>query len=150
MKQPIAMLLVAAALAWSTPVGLAQESEELSFVVVVNAANPLDQLDRSALGRIFLGQTRSWPGGARVRPIDQSATSVLRAAFCKFVLRQTLPANQAYWQRQILAGRANPPQVRASDADVLALVIADPDGVGYVAASTELPDTVKPLRLVDE
>jgi ABC-type phosphate transport system substrate-binding protein len=127
----------------------ADGDDGVAYIVVVNAANPLDAIDRNALHRIFLGQSRNWPGGGAAHPVDQSAASDVRESFSRGVLRQSLAAVNAYWQRQILAGRATPPQVKPSDAEVLDFVASDAQAVGYVASATALPPAVKELRLTD-
>jgi ABC-type phosphate transport system substrate-binding protein len=118
-------------------------------MVIVNSANPLESLDRDALRRLFLKQSRNWPDGEEAHPVDQSAASAVREAFSKVVLRQPMAAVNAYWQRQILAGRANPPQVKQSDTEILDFVAADAQAVGYVAPVALLPSGVKVLELTD-
>lgn len=127
----------------------AQAGAGLDFVVVVHAGNTLESIDRDALRRIFLKQSRSWPGGGEALPVDQSAASGVREAFSKGVLRQPQAAINAYWQRQILAGRANPPPVKPNDVEILAFVGSDVRAVGYVAAGTALPAGVKRLELTE-
>lgn len=131
----------------TSPPAAAQVRDAAEFVVVVNAENPLDTIDPDALRRIFLKQSQRWPEGGEALPVDQSAASAVRESFSRSVLRQPQAAINAYWQRQILAGRANPPPVKATDAEVLAFVESDARAVGYVAAASPLPSGVKRLEL---
>jgi ABC-type phosphate transport system substrate-binding protein len=117
------------------------------FQVVVNAAVPVTELERAELARFFLRQSGKWNDGMPVLPIDQSARSQVRVAFSQGVLRQPLPAVENYWRLQISGGRAVPPPVKTSDAEVLAFVAANPGAVGYVSGAFSLTPGVKALRV---
>lgn len=145
----VAGCIVAAATLCLTAATTAQAQDDAGFIVIVNSANPLDSLERDALRRLFLKQSRTWPDGEEAHPVDQSAASGVREAFSRAVLRQPMAAVNAYWQRQILAGRASPPQVKQSDAEILDFVAADAQAVGYVVPMALLPSSVKVLELTD-
>jgi ABC-type phosphate transport system substrate-binding protein len=117
------------------------------FQVIVNAASPVAELDRDEVARFFLRQSLKWGDGQAVLPIDQSVRSAVRDAFSRGVLRQPLPAVETYWQRQIASGRAVPPPVKTTDAEILAFVAGNPGAVGYVSGGLNLTPGVKPLRL---
>jgi ABC-type phosphate transport system substrate-binding protein len=147
--------LAAFALLWS---GLAaaraapQPAAELAtegFRVVVNAASPVGSVDRATLERIFLKQSTRWPNGTAAQPVDQSATSAVRARFSQAVLERELAAVQAYWQQEIFAGRNSPPRVKGSDAAVIEWLLSEPEGVGYVTAAAELPEGVRQISILD-
>jgi protein TonB len=53
----------------------------------------------------------------------------------------------AYWRQQAFAGRAVPPVVRQTAAEVTAFVAANPLAIGYVPAGAALPASVKALPL---
>jgi ABC-type phosphate transport system substrate-binding protein len=115
--------------------------------VIVNASNPGVAILRQDLAALFLRKATRWGFGTPAEPVDQSFASPIRAVFCRDVLKEALPAVQKYWQQQIFSGRSTPPRVKASDAEVIAFVVATEGGVGYVSASTPLPDGVKVLRV---
>jgi ABC-type phosphate transport system substrate-binding protein len=115
--------------------------------VIVNAANPGGAILRKDLADLFLKKATRWGFGIPAEPVDQSFASPVRAAFCRQVLKEALPAVQKYWQQQIFSGRTTPPRVKASDEEVIAFVAAKEGAVGYVSASTPLPDGVKVLRV---
>ena len=117
------------------------------FQVIVNAASSSAEMERAEVARFFLRQSLKWSDGQTVLPIDQSSRSAVREAFSKGVLKQPLPAVDTYWQRQIASGRALPPPVKTSDAEVLAYVASTPGAIGYVVGGMNLTPGVKLLRL---
>jgi ABC-type phosphate transport system substrate-binding protein len=141
-KRLLPLFLVALGTASAAPV-------EDGYQVIVHAATTVTELDRAGVARFFLRQSTKWADGHSAMPVDQSARSPVREAFSRGVLRQTLPAVEAYWQRQIGSGRATPPPVKSTDAEVLAYVAATPGAVGYVTGGLNLTPGVKQLRLRD-
>ena len=117
------------------------------FQVIVNASSAVAEVERAEVARFFLRQSLKWSDGQVVLPVDQSSRSPVRDAFSRAVLKQPLPAVDTYWQRQIASGRAIPPPVKTSDAEILAYVAATPGAIGYVAGSLNLTPGVKLLRL---
>lgn len=117
------------------------------FQVIVHASSGVAEVERAEVARFFLRQSLKWTDGQAVLPVDQSSRSSVREAFSKAVLKQPLPAVDAYWQRQIASGRAIPPPVKTSDAEVLAFVASTPGAIGYVAGTLNLTPGVKLLRL---
>lgn len=135
----VAPLLAAAA--WRPPASAAP------YVVIVNASNKVESTNKNDLARIFFKKTRAWPGGVAADPVDLKDGSAARTAFLSAVMQKDAGAMHAYWQSQVFVGRTTPPPVKASDAEVVAYVAGSPGGVGYVAAGTTLPETVKVLKV---
>jgi ABC-type phosphate transport system substrate-binding protein len=125
----------------------AQETSRIR--VIVRADNPVEQLPRSEVVRIFLGQVPTWKDGTKVRPVDQSLTSPVRKEFASGVMRQSLLLIENYWRQQIYAGRAVPPPVRDTNAAVAEFVSASPGAIGYVAVSYSLPTGVRAIAMSD-
>lgn len=117
------------------------------FTLIVNAANGASSVSRDEAAMIFLKQKLTWSNGQRVLPIDLAKASAARAAFSKQVLGRSVSGVTSYWQGQIFAGGAQPPAEKASDAEIVAFVRANPNAVGYVSAGTALPEGVKSLAL---
>jgi hypothetical protein len=121
------------------------ETEPAQFVVIVNAANPVDTIGRDELAKLFLKRSVTWPGGKHVEPLDLPIDDPIRALFSKRVLHKTLVAVRAFWEQQIFSGRDVPPYERPSDAEVIATVSSAPGAVGYVTATIPLPAGVKSI-----
>ena len=135
-------LLAVLVLTSTTPAHAADD-----FQVIVNVASVATEVERAEVARFFLRQSVKWSDGQAVLPVDQSSRSAVRDAFSRIVLKQPLPAVDTYWQRQIASGRALPPPVKTSDAEVLAYVAATPGAIGYVVGGLNLTPGVKLLRL---
>ena len=138
-------LLLAAALAFAG----AASGQESSYKVIVNAANPIGSVSRALLTRIFLKQTQQWPSGQTAVAVDQTEGTSFREDFSTAVLGRSVPAVKSYWQRQIFSGAAVPPVEKQSDGEVISFVRVNIGGVGYVSASTQLPATIKVLRVTE-
>jgi ABC-type phosphate transport system substrate-binding protein len=116
----------------------APEAGPPEYKVVVASANPLAEIGRGELAKIFLKSVTRWKDGREIAPVDQSGRSAVRTEFTRDVLDSAgmsrISAVESYWQQQIYSGRGVPPPVKASDAEVVAFVAANPGGIGYVSA----------------
>ncbi len=129
--------------------GLAAAAQEAEYVVIVNAQNPVAQMKREQASALFMTRGAKWAHGPAGAAVDQSMTSKVRQAFSREVLGQPAEGVQNYWRKRMLETREFPPPVKASDAEVVAAVAKDAGGIGYVAAATELPATVKLVKIAD-
>jgi hypothetical protein len=117
-----------------------------SFVVVINAANPVPALPAAEVSKLFLHRTLQWPNGTRVAAVDLAEDAPARDAFSQAVHGKSTAAVKAYWQKMIFSGRDIPPPEKTA-AEALAFVRAEAGAVGYVAAGTPLGEGVKALRV---
>lgn len=142
---PIALALVLALAAGASRAA----AQSVSYRVIVNASNPIAQISREELSRIFLRKVLSWKGGGAAEPVDQSPDSPVRASFSKAVLHKDVEQVKGYWQQILFTGQGAPPIEKASDDDVVALVGKLPGAVGYVSATATLGSSVKVIKVVD-
>lgn len=119
------------------------------FKVVVNSANTTASISKNQLSRCFMKQTNTWINGQAVMPVDLSAASPVRAAFSKAIHDRDVNAIKSFWQRQIFSGRGVPPPEKATDAEVLAFVGANPGAIGYVSADAQVGANHKVLQVTD-
>ena len=128
------------------------QSSPPSFQVVVSNSNPASSIKRQDLAQLFLKKKSRWTDGKEVLPVDQTARSAVRGAFTKAVLKAEgmghLSDVESFWLQQVYSGRGNPPPIKASDADVLAFVQANPGAIGYVSTAT-LPGSLKVLAVTE-
>lgn len=118
------------------------------FRVIVHHEVKGGKISRAALSSIFLKQAPKWGDGSVIAPVDQSVRSEVRRTFSGDVLLQGIAEVQIYWQRRMSSG-VTPPPVKITDDDVVAFVGSTPGAIGYVSATTALPDTVKTIELAD-
>lgn len=127
----------------------AAAAEAPSYQVVVNAQNPVSELPRAEVSKMFLKQLTKWPDGRIVVPVDQSASSDVRAVFCTGVHQRSPQAIQSYWQKEIFSRRGAPPFVKVGDGEVIAFVASNAAAIGYVGGDAKIPSGLKVLRLKD-
>ena len=109
-------------------------------VIVVNNSVAVSSITVDVAANIFLGKVDELPGGIRMVPIGQKA----RTEFYSKVVKKDAAQLNAYWSRLIFTGKGEPPKKVADNTDVLALVAANPNIIGYVDASA-VNSTVKVL-----
>jgi ABC-type phosphate transport system substrate-binding protein len=119
----------------------APEAAAPGYKVVVASTNPVTAIDRGELAKVFLRNVTRWKDGREMAPVDQSGRSEVRTEFTRDVLEKAgmsrISAVESYWQQQIYSGRGVPPPVKASDAEVVAFVVANPGAIGYVSAAAD-------------
>jgi hypothetical protein len=133
--------LVLASVLALVALGVRADTPPAGFKVIANPRVPGTRIPRDTLARVFLGQVSRWGDGSPIEVIDLSSTSTVRQAFSTAVLGMPVEAVRNHWLRLVLSGR-HPPLTRASDAEVIAFVAANPGAVGYVSEKAEIPRTV--------
>jgi ABC-type phosphate transport system substrate-binding protein len=111
----------------------AKAGEPPAIAVVVASHSSHEVLDKNALKRIFLGETRAWSNQESIRPVNLAASHPLRRAFSMRVLGLEPEELDEYWNNQYFNG-IFPPYAAASEEAVLRFVAESPDAVGYVSA----------------
>ena len=118
-----------------------------AYRVVVNAANPVTRLSRDEVSRLFLKKVTSWQNGRAVQIVDQQEESEVRKQFTREIHGRQVTSVKSYWQQMIFSGRDVPPPEKASDAEVLAFVAANPNAIGYVSAAAPSAPSVKAIEV---
>lgn len=104
------------------------------FVVIVNQANPVKAMPIAELRRLFLKQTRMWPNGEPVVPVDWDATSPTREVFSRLVLARSVREMGDYWVQQGVTQGLVPPSTQRSARAVLRFVASVPGAIAYLPA----------------
>ncbi|MCV2351275.1 phosphate ABC transporter substrate-binding protein [Paucibacter sp. Y2R2-4] len=112
-------------------------------VVIVHPSNAVS-MDDEQVSKIFLGQTKTFPGGAEATPVDNKE-GPLREDFGNKVLKKSPAQLKALWARQIFTGGAKPPRELASEDEVLKFVASTPGAIGYIDSS-KANSSVKVLK----
>jgi ABC-type phosphate transport system substrate-binding protein len=137
--------IAVAALSLSTPAS----AQAVQFVVVVNEANPITELAREDLARIFLKRELRWSHGTPITAMDQPERADVRKAFSEAVHDRSATAIRAFWQQQIFSGRDIPPVEKPGDAEVMRAVADNAGAIGYVLAGTRLTPGVRAITVID-
>lgn len=109
------------------------------IAVIVHPSNG-SALGQAEISRIFLGKMKSFPGGGQAIPINQSEGSGPRGNFEKAMLKKSASQIKAYWSKLVFTGKGTPPKEVSSDAEVIDLIKANPNLIGYIDESAVTPD----------
>ena len=99
--------------------------------VIVHPSNGAS-LDKSSISRIFLGKAKSFPGGGQAVPINLEDGSGGSNDFNDKVLNKSASQLKAYWSKLVFTGKGTPPKAVANDAEMIALISANPNMIGFV------------------
>lgn len=113
-------------------------AENAGMRVIVNNANPLQSMLRDEVAKLFTGKNNKWPDGSSVLPVDLAGKTPTRRLFSTEILKRELEAVESLWQQLIFSGKAVPPQVKATEAEVVAFVKENPGAIGYISYATDL------------
>lgn len=116
------------------------------FVVVVHKENPVGSLPVTELQRVFRKQTRMWPHGEAVVPVDWDATSGVRQEFSRRVFDRSVREMAEFWVQQNITQGLTPPSTLKSTRAILRFVVSVPGAIAYVPAGEE-DETVKKIDI---
>ena len=102
------------------------------IAVVVHPSNPINDISKSDLSRIYLAKSKAFSHGPEIQAFDLEKGQDLRDEFYKIVSKKTPYQMEAYWTKLIFTGKAAPPIVLTNSAEVVLAVSEDTDSIGYV------------------
>jgi len=138
-SKTLCCLLVAALLGPFVAVMAAED-----FVIIVNKDNA-NPIDRELVTKIYRGETKSWPGGGSVVAYALPEDNSVRTAFDKALLNKSPAQSKALWAQLTFTGKALPPKVADSDAEVVKAIAENKNAIGYVAPQAA-SDKVKAIK----
>ena len=114
----------------------------LSFagVVIVHPSNGAN-LDTSTIKKIYLGKSKSFPGGSQAIPLDLESGDV-REQFINTVIGKSESQLKAYWSKLIFTGKGQAPKTVETEAEAVKLVSQNPNLIAYVSDGA-VNDSVK-------
>ena len=78
------------------------------LVVIVNPQNGVEQLSKTQITNIFLGNHREFPDGMPAKPVDLPVAAPEKALFYRALVNKDLDQMAAYWSRLVFAGNTSP------------------------------------------
>lgn len=112
--------------------------DETGFQVIVHPENPTRSMDYLEVSEMFLTKTKRWDDRMVVSPVDLKAGSPVRDSFSREIHQKSVTSVESFLHQQIFSGRAKPPLVVGSDAEVVDFVSKNPGAIGYVSSNFEL------------
>lgn len=121
-----ALLLAASPPAWAGE----------AIVVIVNSANPTDNLSLAELKKLFLSERSRWDTGKAVAPVMLGPGAAERVAFLKQICGMSDADFSKYFVQAAFTGKdAAAPKEVSSARDVKSVVAGSPGAIGFVKAS---------------
>lgn len=122
-------------------------AEDAALAIIVNKANPIENLTSSDLRSLLLAEQRTWFNGRRVTIVMREPGQPERAAVLRAVCRMTDGDYIKYFMRaQFVGDLQTTPKVLATAAGMRKFVFNVPGAIGYVRAS-EVDTSVKVVRI---
>jgi ABC-type phosphate transport system substrate-binding protein len=104
-------------------------------VVVVSAKSTTTTMTAEEISQIYLGKSKS------MKPVETSG-SPIRSQFYSKVAGKDEAQVKAIWSKLVFTGKATAPKELPSSAEVVKVVAADPEAIGYIEKSA-LDSSVK-------
>lgn len=106
------------------------------LAIVVHRDNPVRELSREQVRRLFSGSLQKFPGSLDlVTTTDQPVSAPIHERFYRSLFRVTPAKMQSRRAAYLFSGQGVIPKVLADDASVKAFVSADPTAIGYIDAA---------------
>ena len=103
------------------------------IAVIVNPANT-STTQAADVQRIFLGKSKSFPGGGEAMPFNLKDGNASRGVFDQGILNKNASQVKAYWSQLVFTGKGSPPKDAADDEEMKKWVAANANAIGYIDA----------------
>jgi len=118
-----------------------------TVAIVVNQANPVQDLSFQELRRIFLGERSHWPDGRRITLVMMEPGTAERKAMLRDVYRMSEPDLNRHFLRGLFTGEVfASPKTLATSVGVRKFVFNVPGAIGYMSLA-DVDDSVKVIRV---
>jgi phosphate transport system substrate-binding protein len=125
----------------------AEGSPDRMLAIVVNRANPVDELSFQELRRIFLGERSHWPNGKRITLVMMEPGTPEHKAMLRDVYRMSEEDLNRHFLRGLFTGEVfASPKTLATSVGVRKFVFNVPGAIGYMALS-DVDDSVKVIKV---
>jgi ABC-type phosphate transport system substrate-binding protein len=106
------------------------------IVVIVNSANPVDNVSVAELKKLFLSDRSKWDTGKSVAPVMLGPGAPERVAFLKTVCGMSDADFSKYFVQAAFTGKdVTPPKEVSSSRDIKSVVAGSAGAIGFVRAS---------------
>ena len=103
------------------------------IVVIVNQANPVQNVSMAELRKIFLSDRNRWDTGKNIAPVIAARGTAERVAFLKIVCgMRDAEFNKFFLQAAFTGKDVTPPREVLSSRDVKSIVAASPGASGFI------------------
>lgn len=106
----------------------------IAEVAVITHPSNAAALTSDDVQRLFLGKSKSFPGGAEATPVSNKNDGV-REQFNQALLGKNESQIKAYWSQLVFTGKGTPPKELDNDEAVKQFVANNPSAIGYIDAA---------------
>jgi ABC-type phosphate transport system substrate-binding protein len=99
------------------------------IAVIVSARSSVAAMTANEIAQIYLGKSTA------MKPVDTVDSTTLRSQFYAKVAGKDEAQVKAIWSKLVFTGKSTPPRELSSSAEVVKVVAADPNVIGYVDKS---------------
>lgn len=107
--------------------------------VIVHPSNN-NTIDTALIEKIYTGKAKAFDDGTKITAVRLSESNPLTEEFNGKALNKSASQLKAYWSKLIFTGKGTPPKEVDNDAEMLKLVAANPDHIGFVSSSSVTGD----------
>ena len=119
---------------------------DADIAVVVNKANPSDNITKAQLRKMLLGEQEKWSGGAKVSVLLRSSGPEREGVLRAICAMSALEFEQYFVHANFGGETASLPKSLASAIAVRQLVASVPGAIGFIRVS-DVNDSVKVVKL---
>jgi len=120
-----------------------------SLAVVVNKANPVEELSRSELIDLFMGKYVAFPDDSKAIPVELNGEHEIKIEFYQNLVGMPLSRVNAYWSRLRFTGRKRAAVFQSNEDELIAFILANEQAIGYVPKS-HITDDLKVVYILNE
>jgi ABC-type phosphate transport system substrate-binding protein len=133
------------------PLAAASAQEALprdqDLAIIVNRANPVDDLSTAELRRVFLGERSHWQNGRRITLVMLEPGQPEREAVLHTIYRMSEKDFSRHFLQGLFTGEVFvSPKTLASPIGMRKFIFNVPGAIGYLRAS-DVDDSIKVLRI---
>lgn len=118
------------------------------IVVIVNAENPITQLDKETVKNIFLGRLTRFPNSElAISTIEIKGNNQQKELFYKLIANKTLNKINRYWARYLFTGKMSPPKKLLNNQAIVQEISKNSTGIAYIDSKDLTPEVKIVLTL---
>jgi hypothetical protein len=122
---------------------------EEPLAVVVNKANPVNELSRSELIDLFMGKYVAFPDDVKAIPVELNGDHKIKIDFYRNLVGMHLSRVNAYWSRLRFTGRKRAVVFQSNESDLIDFIIANKRAIGYLPQSL-ITEDLKVVYILNE
>ncbi len=103
------------------------------YKVIVNHGNPVSEISKKDLSRIYKMRKKRWDEGNSIMPVNLKGNSSVRKEFSKKVMGRSVKEVEAFYLKRALSGKGQPPKTMKTEKDVIDFVSSNIGAIGYVS-----------------